>query len=99
MAWCGTAWVTRLLEAPARPRRAAVVSLPCTLRRPSTPGPTPEGGSDQAVPRHPSSFAECCFLPDLTRFAIRRCAGPDPQRRLEGRPPYAGTSGGNSALL
>src|SRR3990170_305996 len=47
------------------------------------PGPTAEGDSDQAVPRHPTSFAECCFLPDLTRFAIRRCAGPDPQRRLE----------------
>src|ERR1044071_10392613 len=63
------------------------------------PGPTTEGGSDQAVPRHPTRFAECCFLPDLTRFAIRRCAGPDPQHRLERRPPDAETSRGNSALL
>src|SRR5262245_37531391 len=63
------------------------------------PGPTAEGSSDQAVPRHPTSFAECCFLPDLTRFAIRRCAGPDPQHRLERRPPGAETSRGNSALL
>src|SRR5829696_163797 len=75
-----------------------VVSRAPPVDRPP-PGPTTEAGSDQAVPRHPTSFAECCFLPDLTRFAIRRCAGPDPQHRLERRPPGAETSRGNSALL
>src|SRR6476660_1628318 len=41
-------------------------------------------GSDQAVPRHSAMLAECCFLPDLTRFAVRRCAGPGPQRHASG---------------
>src|SRR5215210_2346221 len=81
----------------ARTRESSVSRAP-PVDRPQ-PGPTTEGSSDQAVPRHPTSFAECCFLPDLTRFAIRRCAGPDPQHRLERRPPSAETSRGNSALL
>ena len=63
------------------------------------PAPTGERGSDQAVPRHPTIIAECCFLPDLTRFASRRCAGPGPQRRERRRLSRTPTSGGNSALL
>ena len=92
---------SRSVDWPARARGRANRWSCCRappVDRP-TPGPTAEGGSDQAVPRHPTSFAECCFLPDLTRFAIRRCAGPDPQRRLERRPPGAEASRGNSALL
>ena len=95
----GGRWVPsrrRWCSARARVREGCSRAPP--VDRP-TPGPTTEGSSDQAVPRHPTSFAECCFLPDLTRFAIRRCAGPDPQHRLERRPPGAETSRGNSALL
>src|SRR5450759_831194 len=101
MAWCGTTAlvtsITLLVANTVTPRSCSVCRAPPVDRL--RPGPTIEGGSDQAVPRHPTSFAECCFLPDLTRFAIRRCAGPDPQRRLERRLPSAATSGGNSALL
>src|SRR4029077_6443869 len=101
MAWCGTtALISSITLLPAN---ADVLGPRRSCRAPSVDrlalGPTLEGGSDQAVPRHPTSFAECCFLPDLTRLAIRRCAGPDPQRRLEGRLPRAAASGGNSALL
>src|ERR1700726_2141439 len=101
MAWCGTtalvSSITLLLANPDALGPRLVCRAPPVDRL--RPGPTLEGGSDQAVPRHPTSFAECCFLPDLTRFAFRRCAGPDPQRRLERRLPRAAASGGNSALL
>src|SRR5438045_9477627 len=33
-------------------------------------------GSGQATLRHTGGSAESCFLPDLTRFAGPRCAGP-----------------------
>ena len=56
-------------------------------------------GSDQADPRHPASSVYRCFLPDLTRFTRRRCAGPGPQRRSPRRHPRTRASGGNSALL
>ena len=59
--------------------------MPCTLRRPGRPRAHGVPGSDQAVPRHPAISAERCFLPDLTRFTRRRCAGPDPQRRAPRR--------------
>src|SRR4029453_10919290 len=95
MAWWGAFWVTGSLVTGGHD--GLVCRAPPRERPP--PGPPPEGGPDQAVPRHPTSFAECCFLPDLTRFAIRRCAGPDPQRRLGQRPPSAEASRGNSALL
>ena len=80
---------------PARPRRSAV--HPPSIRTP--PRPAGVRGSDQAVPRHPAITAECCFLPDLTRFTSRRCAGPGPQRRERRRLSRTPTSGGNSALL
>ena len=52
---------------------------------PDAPAPSGERDSDQAVPRHPAISAECCFLPDLTRFTSHRCAGPGPQRRVRRR--------------
>src|SRR5689334_9223021 len=98
--WIGVGWsvtsIGRLRECACAQANALCRAPPVVDRR---PGPTAEGGSDQAVPRHPTSFAECCFLPDLTRFAIRRCAGPDPRHRLERRPPDGKASRRNSALL
>src|SRR6266403_1295404 len=101
MAWWGAVWLTIWLTGllGRRPRRARESSCRAPSVDRLTPGPTTEGGSDQAVPRHSTSFAECCFLPDLTRFAIRRCAGPGPQHRLERRPPSGEASRGGSALL
>jgi len=61
--------------------------------------PNEEINSDQADPRHPAISVYRCFLPDLTRFTRRRCAGPDPQRRSPRRHPRTRASGGNSALL
>ena len=40
--------------------------------------------SGQVRLRHTGRSAESCFLPDLTRFAGFRCAGPDPQHRRTG---------------
>src|SRR5437773_6903028 len=109
MAWCACGWIgwsvtwLGLLRLRRVPRVCTRARINRCCRAPPvddrTLGPSARGDSDQAVPRHPTSFAECCFLPDLTRFAIRRCAGPDPQHRLERRPPGAEASRGNSALL
>src|SRR5712691_13391658 len=44
--------------------------------------PHPISGSDQALLRHPGTFAYGCFLPDLTGFTTPRCTGPNPQRLL-----------------
>ena len=85
---------------PTETDRAAPISPAGvrTVHPPSTrplPEAAPGGGSGQACLRHTGQSAESCFLPDLTRFARSRCAGPDPQHRhtgpLEQRPePRAG---------
>jgi len=42
--------------------------------------PHPSSSSDQALLRHPGTFAYGCFLPDLTGFTTPRCTGPNHQR-------------------
>ena len=81
---------------PSNPKMKVAVHPP-SIR--TSPCPSSKRGSDQAVPRHPTIIAECCFLPDLTRFASRRCAGPGRQRHTSRRPSRTPTSGGDSALL
>src|SRR3989454_237335 len=75
-AWCACGWIevgwsvtwTGRLRGCARARESVDACRAPPVDHP-TLGPSAEGDSDQAVPRHPTSFAECCFLPDLTRFA------------------------------
>ena len=55
---------------------------PCTRRRLGRYTSVPVDGSDQATLRHTGRSAESCFLPDLTRFAGLRCAGPDPRHHV-----------------
>src|SRR3712207_5414419 len=47
---------------------------------PAVPGTSTVARSGQATLRHTGESAESCFLPDLTRFAGPRCAGPGHRR-------------------
>src|SRR5213082_2891902 len=49
---------------------------PCTRRRSGSFRLKSVARSGQATLRHTGWSAESCFLPDLTRFAGPRCAGP-----------------------
>ena len=55
---------------------------PCTCRRSGRQACSLPASSDPVSLRHPKQTAYGCFLPDLTRFATPRRAGPDRQRRL-----------------
>jgi len=55
---------------------------PCTCLRSGRQACSLPASSDPVSLRHPKQTVYGCFLPDLTRFAALRRAGPDRQHRL-----------------